>query len=79
MEIRGFNLATNTQGWPPANPTPPCAVNCTNAREVYSFHSGGANTVFADGSVHFLKSTIDLRLLRALVTIHSGEVATPDI
>src|SRR5262249_9990232 len=29
----------------------PCAVNCTNDREVYSFHPGGANVVFADGSV----------------------------
>ncbi len=78
MEIRGFDLATNTQGWPPGNPNPPCAVNCTNAREVYSFHSGGANAVFADGSVHFLKSTTDLRLLRALVTIRSGEVVRTD-
>src|SRR5262249_20340312 len=48
MEIRGFNLSTNTQGWPPGSPLP-CAVNCTNAREIYSFHSGGANTLFADG------------------------------
>src|SRR5262249_31144309 len=29
----------------------PCAINCTNDREVYSFHPGGANAVFADGSV----------------------------
>jgi prepilin-type N-terminal cleavage/methylation domain-containing protein/prepilin-type processing-associated H-X9-DG protein len=77
MEIRGFDLSTYTQGWTPGKPQP-CAVNCTNAREVYSFHSGGANTVFADGSVHFLKSNIDLRLLRALVTIHSGEVVSLD-
>ncbi len=27
----------------------PCAINCTNDREVYSFHPGGANAVFADG------------------------------
>jgi prepilin-type N-terminal cleavage/methylation domain-containing protein/prepilin-type processing-associated H-X9-DG protein len=79
MEIRGFSLATMTQGWPPASPTPPCAVNCTNAREIYSFHNGGANTVFADGSVHFLKSTADLRVVRALVTIHSGEVPPTDV
>ena len=32
-----------------------CALNCTNDREVYAFHPGGANAVFADGSVHFLK------------------------
>jgi prepilin-type N-terminal cleavage/methylation domain-containing protein/prepilin-type processing-associated H-X9-DG protein len=78
LEIRGFDLATDTQGWPPGNPNPPCAVNCTNAREVYSFHSGGANSVFADGSVHFLKSTTDLRTLRALVTIRAGEQVNAD-
>src|SRR5207244_7041267 len=30
----------------------PCALNCSNDHEIYSFHPGGANTVFADGSVH---------------------------
>src|SRR5262249_54506189 len=30
-----------------------CAINCINDGEVYAFHPGGANTVFADGSVHF--------------------------
>jgi prepilin-type N-terminal cleavage/methylation domain-containing protein/prepilin-type processing-associated H-X9-DG protein len=78
LEIRGFDLATNTQGWPPEKPIPPCAINCTNAREVYSFHTGGANTVFADGSVHFLRSSTDLRMLRALVTIRAGEVVSTD-
>jgi prepilin-type N-terminal cleavage/methylation domain-containing protein/prepilin-type processing-associated H-X9-DG protein len=78
LEVRGFDLTTKTQGWPRANPNPPCAINCTNAREVYSFHSGGANTAFADGSVHFLKATLDLRMLRALITIRSGEVVSPD-
>ncbi len=78
LEVRGFDPTTNMQGWAPANPNPPCAINCTNAREIYSFHSGGANTVFADGSVHFLKSTTDLRMLRALITIRAGEVVTAD-
>jgi prepilin-type N-terminal cleavage/methylation domain-containing protein/prepilin-type processing-associated H-X9-DG protein len=51
-----------------------CAVNCTNDREVYSFHPGGANVVFADGSVHFLKATIDIRVFARLVTRAGGEV-----
>jgi prepilin-type processing-associated H-X9-DG protein/prepilin-type N-terminal cleavage/methylation domain-containing protein len=54
----------------------PCAINCTNDREVYSFHPGGANAVFADGSVHFLKATIDIRNFARLVTRAGGEVAT---
>lgn len=54
----------------------PCAINCTNEREVYSFHPGGANAVFADGSVHFLKAGIDIRSFARLVTYAGGEVAT---
>ena len=54
----------------------PCAINCTNDREVYSFHPGGANAVFADGSVHFLKASIDIRIFARLVTRAGGEVAT---
>jgi prepilin-type N-terminal cleavage/methylation domain-containing protein/prepilin-type processing-associated H-X9-DG protein len=54
----------------------PCAINCTNEREAYSFHSGGANTAFADGSVHFLKASIDIRTFARLATYAGGEVAT---
>jgi prepilin-type N-terminal cleavage/methylation domain-containing protein/prepilin-type processing-associated H-X9-DG protein len=54
----------------------PCAINCTNDREVYSFHTGGANAVFADGSVHFLKASMDIRIFAALVTRAGGEVVT---
>ena len=42
-----------------------CAVNCTNDREVYSFHPGGANVVFADGSVRFLRADIGIRVFAA--------------
>ena len=52
----------------------PCAINCTNDREVYSFHPAGANAVFADGSVHFLKADIDIRIFARLVTRAGGEV-----
>jgi prepilin-type N-terminal cleavage/methylation domain-containing protein/prepilin-type processing-associated H-X9-DG protein len=53
-----------------------CAVNCSSNSEVYSFHSGGANTVFADGSVHFLSDTMNLCLLAALATKTGGEIIT---
>jgi prepilin-type processing-associated H-X9-DG protein len=33
----------------------PCAVNCTNENEMISFHTNGANVLFADGSVHLLE------------------------
>ena len=51
-----------------------CAINCTNDREVYSFHPGGANAVFADGSMHFLKVGMSIKILAALVTRAGGEV-----
>src|SRR5262245_45869025 len=54
----------------------PCAINCTNDQEVYSFHPGGANAVFADGSVHFLNAGMSIRILAALVTRAGGEVVT---
>jgi len=52
----------------------PCALNCTNNHEVYSFHPAGANAVFADGSVRFLKAGITVRVMAALVTRAGGEV-----
>src|SRR5262249_11203117 len=52
----------------------PCAVNCTNELEVYSFHPGGANAVFADGSVHFLRAGLSIRVLARLATPAGGEV-----
>jgi prepilin-type processing-associated H-X9-DG protein len=54
----------------------PCALNCTNERQVYSFHPGGANAVFADGSVRFLKAGMSIRVLAALVTRAGGEVVS---
>jgi prepilin-type processing-associated H-X9-DG protein len=54
----------------------PCAINCTNDRQPYSFHTGGANFLFADASVHFLRAGMDLRVLAALATRAGGEVVT---
>jgi prepilin-type N-terminal cleavage/methylation domain-containing protein/prepilin-type processing-associated H-X9-DG protein len=69
--INGFNPGTMSS--PGA-----CAVNCTNANEVYAFHTGGANVAFADGSVRFARSNININLLVALVTRAGGEVVQID-
>jgi prepilin-type N-terminal cleavage/methylation domain-containing protein/prepilin-type processing-associated H-X9-DG protein len=55
--------------------TGPCAMNCNNLQgDIYSFHSGGSNVAFADGSVRFLQAAIDIKVLAALVTREGGEV-----
>lgn len=55
-----------------------CAVNCTNEDEVFSFHPGQAGFLFADGSVHFLRDEIDIRILARLITPDRGEVIPAD-
>jgi prepilin-type N-terminal cleavage/methylation domain-containing protein/prepilin-type processing-associated H-X9-DG protein len=40
----------------------------------YSLHGGGANFLFADGSVRFLSYGIDNKVMRALATMNGGEV-----
>ncbi|WZO98928.1 DUF1559 domain-containing protein [Isosphaeraceae bacterium EP7] len=46
--------------------------------EIFSFHPGGANVVFADGSVKFLKDTTSIVVLRSLITAKGGEVVSSD-
>jgi prepilin-type N-terminal cleavage/methylation domain-containing protein/prepilin-type processing-associated H-X9-DG protein len=43
----------------------------------YGFHTGGANAVFADGSVHFVDVNINLNTFASLITIANGDVVTP--
>jgi prepilin-type processing-associated H-X9-DG protein len=39
-----------------------------------SSHSGGLNMLFADGSVHFIKNSIDVHTWSGLQTAHAAEV-----
>jgi prepilin-type N-terminal cleavage/methylation domain-containing protein/prepilin-type processing-associated H-X9-DG protein len=70
----------------------PVAINATNGQQrtvypdpfygvdgtgaVYGFHPGGVNTLFVDGSVHFITESLDIRTFAALVTRAGGEVVT---
>ncbi len=54
-------------------------INVSNVSgDVYSFHTGGANVCYADGSVHFIRDTITIAQLVGLVTKGGGEIVTID-
>jgi prepilin-type N-terminal cleavage/methylation domain-containing protein len=52
----------------------PCAVNCSNYRGVYGFHSAGVYAAVADGSVRMLSQEIHPAVFFALVTARGGEI-----
>ena len=47
-------------------------INCGPNDEPFSYHPAGCNTVFADGSVHFMADRIDALTLRSLITRDEG-------
>jgi prepilin-type N-terminal cleavage/methylation domain-containing protein/prepilin-type processing-associated H-X9-DG protein len=69
------NAAFSIDGSNPDGSVPgTCPANCSNNSELYGFHTGGCNVCFADGSVHFMSSSMQLCTLAALVTRSGGEV-----
>ena len=46
--------------------------------EPYSFHPGGVNALFGDGSVRFVKESINLAAFRSVLTLGGGEVVSAD-
>jgi prepilin-type processing-associated H-X9-DG protein/prepilin-type N-terminal cleavage/methylation domain-containing protein len=46
--------------------------------DIHSEHSGGANGLFADGSVRFLRETMEVSVLAAIVTRAGGEPVPDD-
>ena len=62
-------------------PNPPCIAATTALPEVLaarSRHPGGVNVALADGSVRFIKDSIDVRMWRALSTTAGAEIAWED-
>ena len=51
-----------------------CVINCNNAWQFYSFHSGGVNALRGDGSVRYMAETTPPAVLAALVSRSGGEV-----
>jgi prepilin-type processing-associated H-X9-DG protein len=52
-------------------PSPTFGTDGTS--QIYAFHTGGVNALFADGSVRFLRQAIGMETLVALVTRDGGE------
>ncbi|MBL9124778.1 MAG: DUF1559 domain-containing protein [Planctomycetaceae bacterium] len=57
----------------------PCIITCSNDSEIYSFHNAGAMVCFADGSVQFIRETIQPAVLAGLCTRAGKEVALADV
>ncbi len=57
-------------------PLTTCSGGCEQQFQFSSAHSGGAQFTFADGHTTFLSQSIDVNVLRALMTRAGGEAAT---
>ncbi|MBX6311956.1 MAG: DUF1559 domain-containing protein [Isosphaeraceae bacterium] len=63
----------------PNSPTYDCLRGPLHGwRTARSRHPGGVNTLFADGSIRFIKNTVDLATWRAIGTVAGGEVVSSD-
>ncbi|TMQ35286.1 MAG: DUF1559 domain-containing protein [Planctomycetota bacterium] len=72
-----YNTAIRVLGFSGDGLTPGggcCVINCNNAWQFYSFHTGGVNALRGDGSVYFLAENTAPGVLAALVTRNGGEV-----
>jgi prepilin-type N-terminal cleavage/methylation domain-containing protein/prepilin-type processing-associated H-X9-DG protein len=67
---------------PPAQPNPPCTTDSTATAARFvgarSFHTGGVNASMCDGSVRFVRDTIDINFWRAMSTAAGGETFNAD-
>jgi prepilin-type processing-associated H-X9-DG protein len=54
----------------------PCMINCSNQAGIYSFHPGGAHILFSDGSVRFVRESLEQYVAYAIFTRSNGEVLT---
>lgn len=69
--IDGFNPSTNAFYGSRV-------INATNISEIWSRHTGGANFVIADGSVRFIRDSINTNDFASLVTRAAGDVNGQD-
>jgi prepilin-type processing-associated H-X9-DG protein len=76
VPVAGSQTCSST-GWQ----NPSALVGCrfgSSAKGFVSMHPGGSNFAFADGSVHFLKNSINMATYCALGSRAGGEVVSSD-
>ena len=66
----GLHGCQGTNGTRPGNQP----MNCTNDGEPYSFHTNGCNFGMCDGSVRYIRESVNIRTFARLVTAQAGEV-----
>ena len=79
--VAGHVRAINNNGSPLGGPAdcPWTSIDCGPNDEPFSFHPGGCNAVFVDGSVRFLSDKIDAVTIRSLITRAEGvSVVAPE-
>jgi prepilin-type N-terminal cleavage/methylation domain-containing protein/prepilin-type processing-associated H-X9-DG protein len=73
----GVSADGSQEGCTPANGCT-AVMNKKNDNEPYSFHTGGANMLFTDGHVQFVRESMSITTFAALCTMNAGEVVTLD-
>ncbi len=68
---QGIPNKTKKDGTVTGNGT--CLMNCTNDSELYSFHTGGSQMLFCDGSVQFISASTNAATLVAMFTRDFGD------
>jgi prepilin-type N-terminal cleavage/methylation domain-containing protein/prepilin-type processing-associated H-X9-DG protein len=51
-----------------------CSEGCSNDSEIFSFHIGGSNMAFGDGSVRYVRNGLTMAQMQALLSRAGGEV-----
>jgi len=80
-----LGTSLGTMVLPPNSPYPNCQLepwggdmDAPGMWNLSSYHPGGANVAFGDGSVRFITSTINLATFRGILSLNGGEVVFAD-
>lgn len=72
-----FQIRPDSQGAMPESPSGPCDEQ--HDFPFGSAHSGGVNSLFADGSVHFIAYEVDQETFNRLAHRHDGEISNLEL